>query len=199
MVSVTLHHHDAGLTWTESGVMARSAHAVQAGGRVWLIDPFDDEPALTAAAALGDAAGVIQLLDRHNRDCEALAARLAVPVMRLPESLDGTPFEPVPVLARRGWKEVALWWPAAQTLIVAEALGTAPAFALGRPLGVHPMLRLTPPRGTLGRHRPQRVLVGHGPPLEEGGADAVAEALDHALTDTPRLLLKLPALLLRRP
>jgi hypothetical protein len=42
------------------------------------------------------------------------------------------------VVARPWWKEVALWWPAEQTLIVAEAIGTAALFALGRPAGVHP-------------------------------------------------------------
>ena len=73
-MSATLHRHTAGLTWTESGAMARSAHALVSQGGVWLIDPFDDLSALTAAAELGEPAGVIQLLDRHNRDCEAIAA-----------------------------------------------------------------------------------------------------------------------------
>ena len=86
------------------------------------------------------------------------------------------------MISRPGWHEIALWWAAEQTLIVAEALGTAPAFALGRPLGVHPLLRLTPPRGSLGGQRPQRILVGHGPPLEDaadGCAQRGARAVAH--------------------
>jgi hypothetical protein len=194
-MAATLHRHGAGLTWTERGAMARSAHALVSEGRVWLIDPFDDLPALTAAAELGEPAGVIQLLDRHNRDCETIAAHLGVPLERLPKSLGANPFEVVPVIARRGWNEIALWWADEQTLIVAEALGTAPAFALGRPLGVHPLLRLIPPRGSLSGHHPQRILVGHGPPLQDGATPALAEALDRSRADAPRLLLKLPSLL----
>ena len=49
-MAASLHRHAAGLTWTESGAMARSAHALASEGAVWLIDPFDDLPALAAAA-----------------------------------------------------------------------------------------------------------------------------------------------------
>ena len=59
--------------------MARSAHALRDGDRVWLVDPYEDAEALERAAALGAPAGVLQLLDRHDRDCAALAARLGVP------------------------------------------------------------------------------------------------------------------------
>jgi hypothetical protein len=194
-MSATLHRHTAGLTWTEPGAMARSAHALVSEGGVWLIDPFEDPPALAAAAELGEPAGVIQLLDRHNRDCETIAARLGVALERVPDSLGADPFEVVPVISRRGWNEIALWWEAEQTLIVAEALGTAPAFALGRPLGVHPLLRLIPPRGSLRGRHPQRILVGHGPPLEDGAAAALTEALARSRADAPRLLTKLPGLL----
>jgi hypothetical protein len=194
-MAATLHRHAGGLTWTEPGAMARSAHALAWEGSVWLIDPFEDAAALAAAAQLGEPAGVIQLLDRHNRDCEAIAGRLGVALERLPTALRRGPFEVAPVISRPGWKEIALWWADEQTLIVAEALGTAPAFALGRPLGVHPLLRLTPPRRSLRGHRPQRILVGHGPPLDTGATPALTEALDRSRADTPRLLLKLPSLL----
>jgi hypothetical protein len=194
-MSATLHRHTAGLTWTEPGAMARSAHALVSHGGVWLIDPFEDPPALAAAAELGEPAGVIQLLDRHNRDCETIAVRLGVALERVPDSLGADPFEVVPVISRRGWNEIALWWEAEQTLIVAEALGTAPAFALGRPLGVHPLLRLIPPRGSLRGRQPQRILVGHGPPLEDGATAALTEALARSRADAPRLLTKLPGLL----
>ena len=120
---------------------------------------------------------------------------LGVPLERLPASLGAGPFEVVPVISRRGWNEIALWWEEQQTLVVAEALGTAPAFALGRPLGVHPLLRLTPPRRSLEGRRPRRILVGHGPPLDTGATPALVGALDRSRADAPRLLLKLPSLL----
>jgi hypothetical protein len=190
-----LQRHPVGLTWTEPGGMARAAHAVLDGDRVWLVDPFDDAGALSAAAQLGRPAGVLQLLDRHNRDCEPIAQRLGVPLLRLPEQVPGGPFEAVPVVSRPWWREVALWWPQERTLIVAEALGTAPAFALGRPAGVHPMLRLRPPRAALTRFTPERLLVGHGKAIETRATVAVDDALAHSRSDIPRLLLKAPTLL----
>jgi hypothetical protein len=184
------------MTWTERGGTVRSGHALVSGGRVWLIDPFQDEAALSAAAELGEPAGVLQLLDRHNRDCESLAQRLGVARLRLPERLPDTPFEVVPVLSRMGWREIGLWWSAENALIVAEAVGTAPVFAAGRRAGVHPLLRLTPPR-RLAAYAPERLLVGHGEAIEAGASAAVTDALDHARSDIPRLLLKLPSLLRR--
>jgi hypothetical protein len=175
--------------------MARAAHAIREGDRVWLIDPFEDDAALAAAAELGPPAGVIQLLDRHNRDCGAIAQRLGVPHHRLPPSLPETPFKIVSVVARPWWKEIALWWPGGHTLVVAEAVGSAPLFGLGRPLGVHPMLRLVPPRDALGGLHPQRLLVGHGPALEDGADPALRDALASSRSDMPKLLVKLPEVL----
>jgi hypothetical protein len=162
---------------------------------VWLIDPFDDEPALQAAATLGRPAGVLQLLDRHNRDCDSIAARLGVPLLRLPDRAPDTPFEVVPLVSHRVWKEVALWWADERALIVAEAVGTAPAFALGRRAGVHPMLRLAPPRSRLSGYRPAMLLVGHGRTIESDAASALEDALAHARSDIPQLLIKFPQLL----
>jgi hypothetical protein len=196
-VSVRIVTHAAGLTWVEESAMGRAAHALADGGRVWLVDPFDDRAALAAAAELGEAAGVIQLLDRHNRDCGALAERLGVRVLRLPETLPQTPFTPASVIANPLWREVALWWEERRTLVVAEAVGTVHAFALGRRLGVHPMLRLTPPRRALSARHPELVLVGHGEPLQSGGDAALADALDGARADIPKLLLTLPTMIRR--
>jgi hypothetical protein len=194
-MAADLQRHSVGLTWTEPGGMARAAHAVLDGDRVWLVDPFDDEAALTAAAQLGRPAGVLQLLDRHNRDCEQVAQRFGVPLLRLPERIPDAPFEAVSVVSRRWWREVALWWPQERTLIVAEALGTAPAFALGGAAGVHPMLRLRPPRAALSHFQPERLLVGHGRAIETRANVALDRALAHARSDIPRLLLKAPSLL----
>jgi hypothetical protein len=193
-VTSTIQRHGLGLTWLESDTMARAAHAVTVDGRVWLIDPFIDEAALAAAAELGTPAAVIQLLDRHNRDCAAIAQRLDVALLRLPAAVPDSPFEAISVVARPWWKEVALWCAPERTLIVAEAVGTGPVFALGRPVGVHPLLRLTPPRSALGGYRPKRLLVGHGPALETGVEPALAQALSASRTDIPKLVLKLPTL-----
>ena len=148
-MSAVLQHHELGLTWIEQSRTVRTAHALRNGEQVWLIDPFADEQALRAAASLGRPAGVLQLLNRHNRDCQPIATQLGVPLMRVPDQVPDTPFEVIPVVSRWGWAEIALWWPDERALIVAEAIGTAPVFALGRRAGVHPMLRLTPPRSQL--------------------------------------------------
>lgn len=194
-MSNDINRHECGLTWTETSGMRRSAHALRAVDAVWLIDPFEDEMALSAAAELGRPAGVIQLLDRHNRDCAKIAQRFEVPLLKLPQAVAGSPFAPVTVVNRPWWHETALWWAERRALIVAEAVGTVPAFALGRPLGVHPMLRLTPPRGALTRYSPEQILVGHGPMLPSGGAAAIQQALSAAVTDIPRLVRELPSII----
>jgi hypothetical protein len=194
-VSAKLQRHVLGVTWYEESGTFRSAHAVASAGRVWLVDPFDDEPALAAAAELGQLAAVLQLLDRHGRDCESLARRLGVPLLRVPDRTPDTPFDVVPMISRRLWKEVALWWASESTLIVAEAVGTAPAFAVGRRAGVHPLLRLTPPRAQLAPYAPERLLVGHGQPIESGASGAISDALARSRSDIPRLLKQLPRLL----
>ncbi len=197
-MSAVIQQHAVGLTWSEPGGMARTAHALASDGRVWLIDPFEDHDALEAAAGLGRPAGVLQLLDRHNRDCETIAGRLGVPVMRVPERVPDTPFEVIRVINRPRWREIALWWEAPRALVVAEAIGTAPAFALGRRAGVHPLLRLVPPRSQFSSRRPEMLLVGHGETIAMGAAAALDEALDHSRSDIPRFALTLPRLLHNR-
>jgi hypothetical protein len=184
------------MTWSEPRGKARSAHALLDGDRVWLIDPYDDEDALSAAIALGRPAGVVQLLDRHARDCAQIAEGLGVPLYRLPDSLPESPFEVGRLVWQRWWREVFLWWPEEKTLIVAEAVGTAPSFSLGRRAGVHPMLRLLPPRAAFSHYRPERLLVSHGETIDEGASAALDDALDHARSDLARFPLKLPGLLL---
>ncbi|MGZ4299944.1 MAG: hypothetical protein ACXVVK_23150 [Solirubrobacteraceae bacterium] len=193
-MSNSIERHPLGLTWIETSGMRRAAHALRADGRVWLIDPFEDEVALSAATELGRPAAVIQLLDRHNRDCGPIAQRLEVPLLRVPEAVEDSPFTVIRVISRPWWREVALWWEAQRALVVAEAVGTAPAFALGRRVGVHPMLRLRPPKAPLTSYSPERLLVGHGAALQSGAADAIRDALSGALTDIPQLVLKLPSL-----
>lgn len=188
---------DAGFTWVVDEQMQRASHALSIDGRVWLIDPVAWEPALERARELGEPAGVVQLLDRHRRDCAATAARFGVELHVLPEALPGTPLEPQRLVNRSWWREVVLWWPGQELLVVPEAVGTAGYFALGRPLGVHPMLRLTPPF-SLRQYTPRAILVGHGPSLHEGAAAALEQALQHARSDVPRAIAKLPRMLKRR-
>jgi hypothetical protein len=176
--------------------MQRASHALAADGQVWIVDPVDDEQALARAAALGEPVAVLQLLDRHKRDCAAVARRLGVPHLEVPESLSDAPFVPHRVIRQPLWKEIALWWPARQGLVVAEVLGTADVWAItDRAVGVHPMVRLMPPTG-LRRFAPKTLLVGHGPPVS--GPDTAAimdEAIAHSRREWPRLLLKVPSLI----
>jgi len=117
-----------GLGWIEPAPKARTSHALVEGGRVWLVDPIEPGALEERVLALGEPAGVIQLLDRHGRDSESIAARLGVPLHVVPRELPGTPFELRPVLRNRIWQEVALWWPERRVLVCADALGTIPFF-----------------------------------------------------------------------
>ena len=182
----------------ERPLLQLSSHAVLADGGVWLVDPIDGEGVEERICALGEPAGVIQLLDRHTRDCAALARRLGVTHHVVPFE-DVGPFEAIPLVRRSQWREAALWWPERRVLVCADALGTVPHyFALGgEPLGVHPFLRLAPPR-RLADLEPEHVLCGHGEGVHEHAADAVREALAHARRRLPRLLVEAPAATLRR-
>lgn len=189
-----------GLGWIspERPRLHLASHALLAGGRVWAVDPLDADGVEERILALGEPAGVVQLLDRHDRDCAELARRLDVPHHVVPCGSVG-PFEAIPVVSRRFWRESALWWPEERVLVCADALGTVPHyFALGgERLGVHPLLRPTPPM-QLGRHEPEHVLCGHGAGVHERAAEAVRDALATARRRAPRLFLEAPAAALRR-
>lgn len=182
-----------GFGWIVEEAMARTSHALAADGKVWLVDALDWPDAVDRAVALGEPAGVIQLLDRHNRDCAALAARLGVPHVVAPDVLPGSPFTFVPVMRWKRWRESALWWPAARTLVTGDAVATNRFYTAGKaPLGVHILLRLTPPR-QLGALEPERVLVGHGEGIVGAGAsDALRDALATSRRRLPGLIVRLP-------
>lgn len=173
--------------------MTRTSHALAADGKVWLVDPIDWPDAIERALALGEPAGVIQLLDRHDRDCAALAARLGVPHVVAPDELPDSPFTFVPVMRRKRWRESALWWPETRTLVTADALGTNRFYTAGKaPIGVHMLLRLTPPR-TLATFEPERILVGHGEALHgPGTAEVLRDALRTSRRGLPGVLVRLP-------
>jgi hypothetical protein len=185
-----------GFTWVQDEAMERASHAIVADGRVWVVDPVDSPGVVERAQGLGEIAAVVQLLDRHNRDCEAIAARLGVPHLRVPDALPDAPFDVVPVLALKRWREAALWWPERELLVVAEAIGTADVFTAGGhgAVGMHPILRPRPPKALRG-YRPEHLLCGHGPPVHGAAArDGVEWAYAHARSDIPRLLASLPRL-----
>lgn len=182
-----------GFGWIENGPMRRTSHALAAAGRVWLTDPVDGDGVEERVRSLGEPAGVIQLIDRHNRDSAALAARLGVPLHIAPLSLPGTPFRFLPLLRGRWWKEVALWWPERRILVCADALGTLPFFRVGdEPAGLHPFFRLKRPRALAGLGV-EHLLVGHGEGIHgEEAAAAVEHALRTGRRRFPRWLAGIP-------
>jgi hypothetical protein len=193
---------DWGFGWisTEQPYLRLTSHALRADGGVWLVDPAEGEGVEERVRALGEPAGVLQLLDRHNRACAAFAERLGVPHHRVP--FDGVgPFETVPVTRRRRWwKEVALWWPEQQTLVVAEAVATTRYFPVGGDrVGVHPVLKLTPPR-RLRVYEPEHLLVGHGEGVHGPNATAALhQALDRSRLSAVRWAVSLPFRMWRKP
>jgi hypothetical protein len=184
---------DDGFGWIADEAMARTSHALASDGKVWLVDALDWPAAVERALGLGEPAGVIQLLDRHTRDCAALAGRLGVPHVVAPDALSGSPFAFVQIMRRKRWRESALWWPDSQTLVTADALGTSLYFTGGQaPVAVHLLLRLKPPR-VLGELEPDRVLVGHGTGLHgPGTTEAVRKALRTSRRGLPGVLVRLP-------
>lgn len=201
--------YEGGVGWIAhpEEAMQRASHAFAVDGEVWVVDPVDVPDLDELLAELGEVAGVVTLLDRHRRDADAVATRHGVPVY-VPAWFDGVSDEldaPVEeVHARLGdtgvgvhrlvdnrfWQEAALMIEAQNTLLVPEAVGTAEYFLVdGERLGVHPMLRLTPPT-ELRRFSPDRVLVGHGAGVHDDAARALADAIDGARGRTPGLYAK---------
>lgn len=182
-----------GFGWVQAGeTLTRTSHAVAVEGRVWVTDPVDGEGIDERIRALGEPAAVVQLLDRHARDSAAVAERLGVPLHSVPfDGVPGAPFEVRPIVRRKRWQEVALWFPAERILVSADALGSLSYFSGRRePFGVHPFLRLFPPKRALGGLEPSHLLFGHGEGYHgEDGGDALAEALRTARRRLPHAFL----------
>ena len=182
-----------GFGWSLGGErLRRTAHAIRAGESVWLTDVVDAPGIDERIRALGKPAGVVQLLDRHKRDCAAVAGRLDVALHVTPfTDVPGAPFVVLPIARRRIWREIALWWPEQRVLVCGDALGSLGYFrARGEPFGVHPVLRLTPPRRALAGLEPEHILFGHGDGIHgPEAAPALREALATARRRLPRALL----------
>jgi hypothetical protein len=177
---------DGGFGWLiRDEFMQRCSHGLVLDGRVWLIDPVDVNGVEERVRSAGEPAGVLQLLDRHNRDCAELARRLEVPHHVVPHEPIGT-FEFLLIRSSRRWREVALWWQDRRVLVCADALGTAPYFRAGdEPLAVHPLLRLRPPQLDL---QPEAILCGHGTGVFTGAGAALREALSTSRRRIPKQL-----------
>lgn len=200
---------DGGIGWIAhpDETMQRASHALTVDGEVWLVDPVDADGIDERITEHGDVAGVVTLLDRHKRDAAAFANRHDVSVW-VPEFIDGVTTEldaPIerfrhelaetgyavhPLVENRLWQEAVLYDESNGVLVVPEGVGTTSYFrTANESLGVHPMLRLTPPR-KLSRFDPARVLVGHGPGVHENATAALEDALDGSRRRAPQLLFK---------
>lgn len=198
---------DGGVGWIAhpEETMRRASHALEIDGDVWVFDPVDAEGIDDLFAEFGDVAGVVVMLDRHKRDAAAVADRhdvpvylpeffegvteeLDAPVARFDDELSDTGLRAFPVVDNRFWQEVALYNPADGTLVVPEAVGAADYFLAGdEDLGVHPMLRLAPPREPLRSIAPERVLVAHGPGVMADASRTLEDALAGSRKRAPRL------------
>lgn len=177
---------DFGFTWIhpEPPWMERASHAISIDGSVWIIEPVRGFGVLDRIRSLGEPTGVLQLLGRHARDCSFFAEELAVPLYVIPRGdVPGLPLKTIDVARFPGWRESGLWWPEQATLVIAEAIGTAPHYLAGSErLAAHPFLRLRPPR-KLAQYEATRLLVGHGAGIE---GDSVPFLIEEALSTARR-------------
>jgi len=201
---------EGGLGWLAhpDEFLVRASHALAVDGEVWVVDPVDCPGLDDLLAELGEVVGVVLGLDRHERDCARVANRHAVPVY-LPRPLAGvagdvaaptsivdgeladTGYRTVTIVDSPVWKEVALYHGGNGTLLVPEAVGTASHYVVAdERLGVHPLLRLRPPRRVLSGLDPERVLVGHGTGVHDDASGALEDALRTARRNAPRLYWK---------
>ena len=210
--------YDGGVGWIAypNETMERASHAFAVrddesdADDIWVIDPVDAPGVDDLLAEFGSVAGVVVGLDRHKRDCAEIAERHDVPVYisewmtgvaddlgtdveieRFGSRLADTGFETIRIRDSTvpPWQEVGLF--DGETLIVPESLGTGSYFRGDRErLGVHPMLRLTPPTTTLSGLNPERVLVGHGVGVHERAAVALEDALSDSRRKAPGLYAK---------
>jgi hypothetical protein len=193
-VELRFDEFECGFGWSrEEDKLRRTSHAILAAGRVWLTDVVDGPGLDDRIGALGQPAAVIQLLDRHGRDCTTVAERLGVPLHVTPfTAVEGAPFAAFPILRRRFWREVALWFAEPRILVFGDALGSLGYFrAPGEPFGVHPLLRLFPPRRALAGLEPEHILFGHGPGYHGNDAPgALYDALSKSRRRLPRALVR---------
>jgi hypothetical protein len=210
---------DGGVGWLAypDETMQRASHALATPNGVWVIDPVDAAGVDDLLVEVGEAgpgasevAGVAVCLDRHKRDAAAIARRhdvdvyvptwmsgvadeIDAPVSRFRSDLGDSGFESFVIRdsSLPPWQEAGLYNPETGTMVVPESVGTAAYFLAGEErLGVHPMLRLTPPDRLRSHGRPERVLVGHGAGIHEDAGGALEGALRSSRANTPSLYAK---------
>lgn len=174
--------------------MQRASAAVMTAAGLVLVDPVDHHDLDERLAAVGRVVSVVRLLDRHGRDCAAVAARHGVEVVDRPLGEPWPGVRVVPVVSAPGWHESALWVADRGLLVVPEALGTAPYYraSADEALAVHPLLRLVPPRALARRldGTVTTIAVGHGPPLVADAQAALSAALATARRRLPRAWIR---------
>ncbi|WP_396275497.1 MULTISPECIES: hypothetical protein [Haloarcula] len=200
---------ERGVSWLPhpEETMQRVSHALDTEAGVVVVDPVDADGIDDLFAEFGEVAGVVVLLDRHKRDSAAVANRhdvpvyipewmsgvesdLDAPVERVRRQIPGTDYGVHKLFDNPFWQEAALYGDDDDTLVVPEAVGTADYFLAGdERLGVHPMLRLTPP-SKLKRLDPDRLLVGHGHGIMADATEALIYALRGSRSRTPSLYAK---------
>lgn len=182
--------------------MQRASHALATDAGTLLVDPVDADGVEELYADRGEVGGVAILLDRHVRDAEVFADRHDVPVyapswMNVDKKLDGSADPIEEFLADTDYDcidlDVSVWDEAiltdGETLVVPEALGTVGYFCAGdEPIGVHPMLRLFPPR-SLREYDTRRVRVGHGAGVAAETTMLIRDAVDNARRRLPKAYL----------
>jgi len=194
---------DGGAGWIAhpAEAMQRASHVLETEGGVWVVDPVDAEGVDDLFAEFGDVRGVVVLMDRHARDAVAVAGRhdvsvqvpsfvdprIDAPTQPVSGALPGSEYEIVRTVDWPGWDEAALY--DGKTLVVGDAVGTSEYFTAGTErVGVHPMLRVKPPRALRTFH-PERILVGHGRGVLTDASQALTHALDGARRRAPEAWL----------
>jgi hypothetical protein len=209
-------HDDGGLGWLAypDETMQRASHALTTPEGIWIIDPVDADGVDDRLAELGaesdgpgEVAGVAVCLDRHKRDAATIASRHGVdvfvptwmsgvaeeidaPVSRFSGALGDSGFQSFVIRdsSLPPWQEAGLFNPETGTMVIPESVGAASYFLAGdERLGVHPMLRLTPPDGLRSQGRPERVRLGHGAGISGDAAAALETALTSSRANTPSL------------
>jgi hypothetical protein len=193
--------YDGGVGWIAypDERMERATHALADGDDVYLVDPLAIPDVEEVVEPYGEIAGIVVLLGRHSRDAVDLADRFDVPI-HLPAWVDIDPESPVDIRRHDrtlgetgfdiietvnwpGWREASLF--DGETLVVPEAVGTGEFYlADEEELGVHAVLRMTPPKALRGV-APDRILVGHGAGIHENAAEHLRRALEESRRNAP--------------
>lgn len=197
-----------GVSWLVADETGRRAsHAVAGEDGVWLFDPIDAPGVDDLLAGVGTVAGVAVLSNYHARDAGAFAERYGVPVSvpswmnRVTERVDAAVSRYDSELGASGFavrrsnaipglREAVAYRDRDGTLYVPDLLGSAPTFTVGdERVGVYLLARLFPPRDVFAGLRPDRLLFGHGRPIDEEATGALSNALSGARRRFPRALV----------